>query len=46
MILFKIPHIGILLVFILVVVLMVARLGCNAVIYRNLVEEEEEESVA
>lgn len=46
LILFKIPHIGILLVFILVVVLMVARLGCNAVIYRNLVEEEEEESVA
>ena len=46
LILLQIPHIGVLLVFILIVVLMVARLGCNAVIYRNLLEKEEEESVA
>lgn len=47
LILFKIPHnIGILLVFLLAVVLMVARLGCNAVIYRNLAGAETAEETA
>lgn len=40
LILLQIPHIGVLLVFILIIVLMVARLGCNSVIYRNLAGKE------
>lgn len=40
----QIPHIGLLLAFLVVVVFMVARLGCNAVIYRDLVGEDADES--
>ena len=40
----QIPYIGLLLAFLVVVVFMVARLGCNAVIYRDLVGEDADES--